>query len=445
MSEINTDRHLYEMNLSLLNIHSSDVYEKLQKIKSMQGYTIRIVTGKDQTLSVNNIQLSSRHDRLAQSIYLASLISKDAAEVHVYGFGLGDVIPILASMENIRRICVHILNLEIFKLVLNFIDLATIVSPKVELLYGENLDGKIYSDRIIIIPSVILADDANLKLAASLDSTLDYHLKRDEIIRQQDKVNERIYSNIEYIKNDQDVSALFRIAVNKKIAVVASGPSLDYGMDLLLDLKRNGALIVAVDTSGHCLSKANICADYVVSIDENIKSEYVNCSAFCGASLVYFPMLKKEVIQCFNHRFIAYGMGVAYSEIKKRFEHSILFSSGSVLLPAIDLAVKMGTCEIFLFGADFAYLDEKTHAGYDNGVLICPGVQSVEILGQNGNRLKTHRSFRQYLFDLELYIEKCHRNIKFINMSATGALIRGTISARDYFRKDMFNKSVDTK
>ena len=434
MSEINNHGSLYQKNMNLLNTRYREICDKVLNIKSSDRYSTRVVKGKDQTLSVNGIQLSSRHDRLAQSLKLASSVSEESSEVHVYGFALGDVIPILASRKNVNRICVHILNLEIFKLVLSYIDLDEIISSKVELLYGENTDGKIYPDRVVIVPAIILADDLNLKLAASLDSTLDFNFTRDEVLKTRDEINERIQSNIDFIKNDRDVSDLFGIAKNQKIAVVASGPSLESGMELLADLKRNNVLVVAVDTSGRSLSNGKISADYVVSIDKNIKCEHVNCSAFSEASLVYFPMLSKDVIQHFSHRYIAYGTGVAYTEIRSSYQHSVLFSSGSVLLPAVDLAVKMGAGEIFLFGADFAYSGGKTHAGYDTGEgeLILPGVQTVEILGQNCNKLQTHRAFRQYLFDLEQYIEKCNGCKKFINMSATGALIRGTIPGRAY-------------
>ena len=46
-----------------------------------------------------------------------------------------------------------------------------------------------------------------------------------------------------------------------------------------------------------------------------------------------------------------------------------LYVGGSVIHPAVDLAVKMGAARITLFGADFAFPMNKTHAGWNDGDL----------------------------------------------------------------------------
>ncbi len=100
-------------------------------------------------------------------------------------------------------------------------------------------------------------------------------------------------------------------------------------------------------------------------------------------------------------------------------------SAAACCNPAVDLAVKMGAARITLFGADFAFPMNKTHAGWKDGDLG-PGVDLAQhwVLDGQGQRVRTQLNFRRYLVELERYIAR-HPQVAFLNSSRAGARIVG--------------------
>lgn len=86
----------------------------------------------------------------------------------------------------------------------------------------------------------------------------------------------------------------------------------------------------------------------------------------------------------------------------------------------------MGGTRITLFGADFAFPMNKTHAGWDDGDLG-PAVAQARhwVRDGNGERVRTQLNFRGYLCVLERYIA-LHPEVSFLNSSRAGAMIVGT-------------------
>lgn len=94
--------------------------------------------------------------------------------------------------------------------------------------------------------------------------------------------------------------------------------------------------------------------------------------------------------------------------------------------PAVDLAVKMGAVQVTLFGADFAFPGDKTHAGWSDGDLGPQlGAAKHWVLDGHGQRIKTQLNFRSYLCELERFIAG-HPQVRFYNSSRAGAMIAGT-------------------
>jgi hypothetical protein len=86
----------------------------------------------------------------------------------------------------------------------------------------------------------------------------------------------------------------------------------------------------------------------------------------------------------------------------------------------------MGASHVTLFGADFAYPMNKSHAGWGDGVLGSPVSQARQwVLDGYGQRIKTQLNFRRYLGELERYIQ-AHPQVRFLNSSRSGAMIAGT-------------------
>ena len=82
--------------------------------------------------------------------------------------------------------------------------------------------------------------------------------------------------------------------------------------------------------------------------------------------------------------------------------------------------------QITLFGADFAFPMNKTHAGWNDGDLGPQlGAARHWVLDGHGQRVKTQLNFRSYLCELERYIAG-HPQVRFYNSSRAGAMIVGT-------------------
>lgn len=100
--------------------------------------------------------------------------------------------------------------------------------------------------------------------------------------------------------------------------------------------------------------------------------------------------------------------------------------------PAVDLAVKMGGKQITLFGADFSFPMNRTHAGWQDGELG-PLLRDARhwVLDGHGQRVRTQLNFRGYLCELERYIHS-HPEVAFFNTSRSGALIAGAAFHADF-------------
>ena len=96
-----------------------------------------LVEGLGSTLSINGIQLTSRHDRTGEAALQAASLPSDAPVLHIYGAGLGDLQLQLLQRDGLERLYVHILNGAVFALVLQLLDQQPwLCDPRVELLYA---------------------------------------------------------------------------------------------------------------------------------------------------------------------------------------------------------------------------------------------------------------------------------------------------------------------
>lgn len=399
---------------------------------------IDFVEGKQSTLKVNGIQLTSRHNRLNQVIQQCEHLSKDVSVVHIYGFALGDAIEyLLGNYSSLKKIIVHVLNRNIFNFVINYIDLSTFNKNIVDYVYDEH-EHKIYFPNIISWSDVYLADLSLYRLTERLQILLNAKYTQQFFDNRYSFYENRFKENMEFIKNDLDVSTIFKDKQikfwnEKDIVVVTSGPSVEQSIDKILKLKNDGALIVAVDTSTKILFENNIPIDYIISIDESIVSSYLYLNKKDSPILIYYPTLPFETIISCDKRYIAYGVGKMFANLNKVIKHFPLFTSGSVAHTAIDFAIHLKPKHIYMFGYDFSYSSEKTHAGYtksDSQKFLNSNMEIVKVKGQHGEWLNTNNVFKTYLRDLEDYIE-IHKNVVFYNMSKTGAYIEGTNSYYD--------------
>lgn len=388
----------------------------------------QLVEGLGSTLSINGIQLTSRHDRLHEAqIQAASL--PDKAQLHVYGTGLGDLPTVLLERSGLQRLYVHILNGALFALVVQLLDQRQwLEDPRVELFYaGDHPD--FFTPFFALPAEMLLADDFNAKVRDRLVSEVHLSFNNRDFDPQSTEIQQRLRECLPVLLADADVAQLFGTCVGREIYVIATGPTLEQHYQRLATIRQRAErpLFICVDTAYRPLREHGIVPDLVVSIDQRISFRHLPFEESDGIPLVYLPMSDPSVLKAWKgKRYGGYSASPIYANLREQHPRAQLHVGGSVIHPAVDLAVKMGATGITLFGADFAFPMNKTHAGWNDGDLG-PSVNQARhwVRDGHGQRVSTQLNFRGYLCVLERYIA-AHPQVEFLNSSRSGALIAGT-------------------
>ncbi|MFM5755883.1 motility associated factor glycosyltransferase family protein [Aeromonas veronii] len=386
-----------------------------------------LVEGLSSTLAINGIQLTSRHDRIREAERIAAMSSAKEPELTLYGTGLGDVPRVLLKRKRLRRLNIKIMNSAIFALVLHLTEqLDWLSDPRVNLLLAEE-------NELVMLPFLFLSSE--LELADESSSKI-----RDRVLIQsryeslnsvfeQEWIFQRFNENFDLLRQDFDVKDLFGVAQGREAYILATGPTLATHFTRLKQIRDRAErpLFICVDTALRPLLEHGIKPDIVVTIDRNIHHGILNPDWSADITLVYNPMVNNAVLSSWKgKRYGAYEALHMYTELNNKLPRASLYAGGSVIHPATDLAVRMGSGKITLFGADFAYPGGKTHTGWDDGVLggrACYGHRTVP--NGYGQPVRTLLTFSIYLNYMELYIMN-HPDVEFRNSSREGARILGT-------------------
>lgn len=388
-----------------------------------------LVEGLGSTLSINGIQLTSRHDRTREARLQAGSLPIDSPVVHVYGTGLGDLQMELLARAGLEHLYVHILNGAVFALVLQLLDQQQwLGDPRVELMYAGDL-AEIQLPFFALPSELVLADDFNAKIRDRLISETHLTFNNREFDPQAPDIVERLQASLELVQADCDVAELFDSRKGQEIFVIATGPSLEQHFETLRAIRNQAErpLFICVDTAYRPLLDHGVRPDVVVSIDQRISARHLPPEGTADIILAYMPMVDPLVLEAWQGpRYASYSASPIYQQLRQQWPKGELYG-GEVIHPAVDLAVKMGAAQITLFGADFAFPGDKTHAGWNDGDLGPQlGVAKHWVLDGRGQRIKTQLNFRSYLCELERFIAG-HPHVRFYNSSRAGAMIAGAV------------------
>jgi hypothetical protein len=413
------------------------------KSQSIDQLDAHLVTGRDQTISVNGIQLSSRHDRIAEAQLFINTLPPNAHQVTVYGVGMGDVPSVLIDNPQYQAIEVCILNLSIFVLLISYTDQREWLShPNITL--NALPSTTISYPNISITPDLTLVSNENATLRDLLVLELNRNFSNLRHQVNDPAILQRFNDNQHYISIDPDALQLVQKYNNYKAIVIGSGPSLEehYGyLQKITAVSSNRPTVIAADTALRGLLHQNIKPDIVVCIDGLIGQYHLPLALTNHIDLVYFPRVNPEILAAWQgQRYIAYGTSPLYDSLAISTPKLRLFTSGSVIHPAIDLAVKLKAKEITLLGCDFCYCHNKSHAFWNDHhfnetevnekIWVNAVSQKVKdakhwLINGKGQRVATELNLRAYLRYLERYIGQ-HPGIKFYQASLSGARIRGS-------------------
>ncbi|WP_309265287.1 motility associated factor glycosyltransferase family protein [Aeromonas salmonicida] len=396
-----------------------------QDVESIQT---ELTEGLGSTLSIDGIQLTSRHDRVKEAELQATSLP-EVAVLHLYGTGLGDLPRALLGRTGLKRLEVRIMNGALFALVLRLLDQQDwLADPRVELMMAGD-ESEIRLPFFALPPELLLVEDAAARIRDRLVSEIDLPFASARFDAEHPAVTRRLAENRELLTSDGDVASLFGLARGKHALIVASGPTLQTNMATLqaqLQTRRQDYLLISVDTALAFLLRHGIRADIVVTIDDAIHGSRLPADQSAQTTLVYYPTVPTAALLAWQGpRKAAYSRSPMYQTLRQEIPKGTLHSGGSVIHPAVDLAVQMGCQQVILLGTDFAFPGELTHSGWADGALGPTASQALSwTLDGHGRRVKTNPNFSAYRTELERYIAR-HPEVHFWNSSREGAEIAG--------------------
>jgi hypothetical protein len=165
--------------------------------------------------------------------------------------------------------------------------------------------------------------------------------------------------NLAVIAHEGDVEALRGAFAGVPAIVVAAGPSLDR---VIADLARlqDRALVIAVDTALRPLLAQGVSPHLAVAVDPSERNAR-HLTALDGAGetwLVAEPSVHPHAFPAFAGRTFAFRVGDNHPWpwlVTLGVTRGTLAAWGSVLVSALDLAVRVGAEPIAIVGADLAY------------------------------------------------------------------------------------------
>lgn len=405
----------------------------------------RLAHGGTRTLLIGGIQLTSARDRRAEARLQASLIPSDASVATVYGLALGDLPRELLGREELRELRVVVLNLGLARLALASGDSLTVggaleardrleagdwlADPRVELIDG-SLEERVHAPFAACPASLRLADEACARLRDQVHLELATPFIRRRLRAREGELARQLQQNEERVQRDARVSSLFGSRQGANLHLAAAGPTLSRSFDLLRERPAAEPLI-AVDAALAPLLAQGIVPDFVVCVDASRKGilpyfsgELAACRA---ATLVYLPVVHADVLERWpGRRLLALSRDARYSALAQAAPQDVLFVSGSVLHPAVDLAVRLGARTVELHGVDLCFPAGQSHvAGAAHAHEVADWMQrGVWVLDGNGERVPTLPNLRGYLRDLEAFLER-HPEVAFSKRCREGARIEG--------------------
>ncbi len=241
----------------------------------------------------------------------------------------------------------------------------------------------------------------------------------------------KINFNNNIINCRQNVAEIQNKIQNRKIIIIAAGPSLNHSLSLIKDIKKsNNAVVICVSTILKSLLKKNFSPDYVIVMDAQQRTyRHIEGIENCNVPIIIDSSAYWEFAHNYSgEKYLALQKGYQPAEDYANAHSLPLFNTGgSVTTLAIDIALQFGAKELYLAGVDMAFPDGKTHA---NGTIDENSIEKENLLkikDVNGKDVYTSEQLYSYLTWIENRIAQSPE-VKVYNLSDCGAMIEGTHS-----------------
>lgn len=448
--------NLYDDNIRFLKKHYPALLTVVLDNNEQLDYERSTTRNQEPNLIVvkNNKEyyLHSKYNAEEEARKWTLSLNKD--QVHsehllIIGCGLGYYLEQLIEYSTASSIYVYEPDTQIFNAWLRFRDVRKVLlNSRIRLfVVGEHDLRQTQLTRQIAVYAkesfYIAVPPTYNKLFQSIISNIYYKMKESFYaqlsnhathIRFQEEWITNILYNLPYTIISTPVSKLREAGKGMTAIIVGSGPSLQYDIHFLLELK-SSCLIIAAGSSIQALEHFGISPHLVVSIDGGIPNLRVFENVDTRQSpLLFCPHINYSILEHFKAPLIAAILDndLITPSFSGGQELPVFNSTSSVTGTAIQAAVYMGVSQIVLMGQDLSYpgkqfysagvrhvSEEKMSDHLKNATQWVPNVDG----GQNPTTL----NMRTTLEDMELLIHLVSfQEVRVINSSRHGAVIRGT-------------------
>ena len=394
-------------------------------------------SGPVPTLRAFGLRLASAWDPEAEARLQCSHLPENCKSVTVFGVGMG-YLPQLAvdRMPQDGAVEVVVLNAGLLKILLDVLgDWRWLEHPAVELKLPEECSA--LPAHWVVTPALLrCVDPPAERLRDWIEQALDAGYMQAWLNGREALIERNIAANLPTLERDTSVGVLLDRAspVAREIVVAGAGPTLDESIERVRELRERGATVVSVDAAFASLMHAGVVPDFVITLDpaETVLPFYqLDLAPARATTLVYFPCVHPSVIAHWPYRrCYAYTRHERFGALRERLPATTLYASGSVIHPAIDLAVRLGASRVHLAGADFGYPGGLSHAKdafHAKSVSGNVAVNCSSVRDYRGEQVDSQPSFVSYYRDLEAYIlnDARARRCRFVSLSARSARLRG--------------------
>lgn len=389
------------------------------------------------SLRVDGITLASAVDGEGEAQLQAGRVPAGAARATCYGLGMGWLPRVLLQRPGLQALDLVLLAPAADRAVLERMcmdDANWLADPRLAVHLARERSEP--ASPFALAPAALrLAEPAAWRLRDLVTMELaEPHLAR-QLDARQGLLERHLAANADRVAADGDARELFGQAMGRRIRVAGAGPSLS-DRACALAVRSPGEPLLAVDAALLPLLAAGAVPEVVVTLDPHPLGPARCFEGDLGACrdsvLVYAPCVAPAALERWPGRRLAYWPNHArYAAWAARFPRASLWSAGSVLHAAVDLAVRMGAGELYLHGADFSFPGGRTHAESAAWNRPAPGSDAQpQVLDGRGQAVPSQANLIGYLRDLERFIA-ARPGVRFVNTSARGARIEGCVLEED--------------
>lgn len=372
-----SDSSILDRNLVALSAHCHQLASRISLVSGNPGLDfVTARTGLPIPVLMRNghpFPMHSRFDPEAEGRRFA----EEAPSGYLISFGLGGayhLVPLLKKKSLTGLIIVE-KDVSLVRRILETIDMTRLFSDtRVILLVDVSPDEltRIVLDRYL---PVLYGNLGSISLRTRWDSEPQWFADRAKTLRGLPEALGRDYTVqsqfgrrwlVHTIANlERSEQVLCALPPVKKLLITAAGPSIQDQLPRLRQLKKDGATLLATDTSLPVLSAAGIPPDIVLSIDCQVISYHHFLRGLPKETALILDLASPPLLTRLTDRILFYSSGHPFSLYLNQLYRPfpiIDISGGNVTHAAISFAQVAGAAEVRLFGGDFSYPNGRPYA-----------------------------------------------------------------------------------